>query len=181
MAHHFISLAFLLLFSGFANAQTSYDDLSALIDSKERIEADKKLCESDSKRRNGRACDSMGARYVGPDRGVGVDYSKALFYFNRACEIDYYNGCYGLGRLQRDGLGGPTEYSKAIGNFKKTCIKEIGDIAAFACYDFGVMALKGQGMKPNKEIAIKAFELAISASPKSPVADKARNIIAELR
>ena len=67
---------------------------------KERILTElAKECESD----NGDACFELGWFYH-DERTAEQDYTKALFFFEKACRLDVWTGCSNAGIIYKEGL-----------------------------------------------------------------------------
>ena len=61
-------------------------------------------------------------------QSVKQDYSKAFTYYEKACNLKYYNGCNSLGDLYVKGLGVGRDYNKAKIYYEKGCALECRDI-----------------------------------------------------
>ena len=55
-------------------------------------------------------------------QSVKQDYSKAFTYYEKACNLEYYDGCNILGDLYVKGLGVGRDYNKAKIYYEKGCV-----------------------------------------------------------
>ncbi|WP_020849732.1 tetratricopeptide repeat protein [Helicobacter pylori] len=71
------------------------------------------------------------------------DFSKAKEYFEKACGLNYGNGCNGLGVLYRNGQGVEKNSKKAAYFYYKACELKEGD----GCGALGGLYYNGDGVK----------------------------------
>ena len=113
-----------------------------------------KLCQDG----NSTACFEMGERFRTLDR----DNKKALVYYIKACEMEYYTGCTNAGILTVIKGDQYSDFSKrnkiwkeAAGYFKRACDVEESN----ACSNLGLLKYKEGRIGPAKKYYKKACDL----------------------
>jgi len=142
---------FALLFLVMAMGIGGPAPVQAQLTNEEKLE---KLCEE----KNSAACFTIGERFRTLDR----DNKKALPYYIKACELEYYTGCTNAGILTV--LDGETYsnipkrneiWKQAGGYFKKACDVEESN----ACSNLGLLKYKEGRIGPAKKYYKKACDL----------------------
>jgi TPR repeat protein/serine/threonine protein kinase len=104
--------------------------------------------------RHGSACRALGDTFL-PD-----DPEAARAQYRRGCEGSEFVACAALGRLLRDGEGGPRNLEEATVAFSRGC--EGGE--AEACFRLGVSQMEGRGAPRDDAGARRSFAFACDAS-----------------
>ena len=75
--------------------------------------------------------------------GVKVDYHKAAWLYEKACDGEYANGCHNLGVLYMNGQGVKRDYIEAAKFYEKACEADVSE----SCSNLGVLYENGQGVQ----------------------------------
>lgn len=97
------------------------------------------------------ACDEGGEKNAMYCAGLGYFYefdkvfTKAVRYYDKACELGADKACVYLGLLYQNGQGAAQDHKKANELFAKACEKGVGEGCASLVYSYG----KGLGVYPD--------------------------------
>ncbi len=105
--------------------------------------------------KNGKYCLMLGEMYLAGE-GAVQDFSKALFYFHKACEAGNEVGCSEVGYMYEMGKGVAQDYAKAAFLYEKSCKKGDGE----GCNNLGDMYYKGLGVLQDYEKAASFLQKA---------------------
>ena len=122
---------------------------------KKKILQYKHLCKSE----DGESCRKLGEAYsdIKSSMGVTKDYSKALKYYEKSCNLKYGRGCFGLGTVYQVGIGIPEDLLKGVKYFKKACDLKYG----WGCYILGLTYKKNhKRLSRNLRKSAKYFKKA---------------------
>ena len=110
-----------------------------------------------------RNCDKVGLMYTEPRKGVDRNVSAGMAYFNKACRMQYADGCFHMAKLYdrgklvtRDKLNAGMYYRRALRYYEKGCKNDNGR----ACLRLGLMYAESNGVKEDMKKANILFKRA---------------------
>ena len=98
----------------------------------------------------------IGSRYLNGE-GIEQDYTKALYWLEKAAAQNHANALYNLGYMYLYGYGVKTDYMMAFDYFESA--KNLNFLPAY--YIIGIMYYDGAGVKKNDKKAYEYCKIAI--------------------
>jgi hypothetical protein len=105
------------------------------------------------------ACNNLGI--LARDGIISLDDpngDKRWAYFEKACTLEFGDGCVELGVMLERGQGRKADLAKAVELYDKACTLGSG----LGCYDLGIMARGGRGIPKDIPRSVAAFDKACS-------------------
>ncbi len=118
----------------------------------------KKQFEEDCNKGDTISCYNMGLMYDYGDGTIAEDDEKALAFYIKACDKNYFKSCSKAAVLYEEGKGLKQDMKEAFKLYSKAC----GGGDAFACHNVAVTYSKSDN-KALKNVAIKFYDKACDA------------------
>ena len=114
---------------------------------------------------NGQACSELGAMLrFSTDPRVQKDEARARQLFERACVLNFGEGCRQLARVQMAGSGGLRDAQAALASYQKGCALKV----PAACYAYGYAHEIGGDTAINRPVSAKNYKRACELAPNDP-------------
>ena len=132
---------------------------------------------------NAKNCANLAFKFLNGTDGIVKDIPAAKSLLKKSCNNNYANACNDLGIIYQQGLGAQPDYKQAVHYLKKSCdlkylngcrnlkkyqqhiVKKLSHNCTdnndkIACYNVGILSLKGAGLPRNEVIAKQHFNKA---------------------